>query len=735
VPLAPVNTGGPVPANTFGLVSTVAGSGSPGKVNAVGLAASFATPVGVLCDPSGNIYVSEYGNNDIRKIDVTGAVSTYAGNGKASFANGPAAQASFDEPYQMAIDAAGNLYVADLSNNDIRKITKAGVVSVFAGSGSVGRMNGAAATAQFNSPIGVALDPFGNMYVADRGNSTIRKIDVNGQVTAFLLVDSGQPPQSDGAGLDFLTADASGNVFFTNTDQVESTTPAIFVSILAGNGTAGYVDGTGASSRFTNLVGIALDKGDDAYVADDANNVIRRVGANGVVSTVAGETLPGFSDGVGSEARFIAPNGVAVDPTGNYLYVADAGNNAIRKVAITGYSINTTLPTGLVFNPQTGVISGTPVITTPPDVYTITAYNSYGSSSVQVVIQIINDQTVTFPTIPAKTVCDADFNPQATGVATVTYTSSNTAVATIVSGKVHITGAGTTIITASDGTSTATQTLTVTAAVTPTITITPALPDTCQNDPVNFTAQITGGGTQPTLQWQVNGHNTGTNSSTFVAEDLSTGDEITCTLTSNATCTTSSMVTSNTAVFTLDPFVSTSASITSSEPGMVCAGTPITFTAVAYSPNVHPGYQWQVNGKNAGGGQSTFTTSTLSNGDTVTCVVTSTGKCIVDAQTTSNSIVMAFNPASQCVVSIPNTFTPNGDGVNDFWDVTALSAHPGCTVAIYSRYGELVYNSINYPRPWDGNYNGKQLPVGTYYYLIDLKNGQKPLAGPVTILR
>ncbi len=733
-PLGPVNTGGAIPMNTYGQVITIAGSTASGSLNAKGLAATFATPVGVICDPSGNVYVSEFGNNDIRKIDPAGNVTTYAGTGRQGANNGQAAQATFNTPYQLAIDPAGNLYVADVANNQIREISNSGIVTAFAGSGNAGRTDGPAATAEFNSPIGVALDPSGNMYVADRGNNSIRKIDVSGQVSTFVALNGGAP-QSDETGLDFLTTDMSGNIFFANSYQVEKSSPAAAVTVVAGNGNPGYADGVGGAAFFNGLVGIAINPGGDSYVGDDANSRIRRIGADGTVTTVAGGPTPGASDGTGSGARFNAPNGVAIDATGNFLYVADAGNNLVRRVGITGYSIDKSLPTGLTFDPVTGIISGTPGVTTPPEVYTITAYNNGGSSSYPVTIQIVDDQTIVFPPLSPKTVCNADFDPGATSAAPITYSSSNPAVATIVSGKIHITGAGTSMIAANDGTSQVIQTLTVVAAITPAITITPASPDTCQGKTMVFSAEITGGGSQPVLQWQVNGQNQGTNSLQFSTSSLNNGDAVTCVLTSNAACTTSNTATSNIAVFTTDPFISTSVAITSSETGLVCEGTPITFTAIGYSPDFKPDYQWQVNGKNAGTDQSTFTSGTLANGDTVTCILTSTGKCLIDPQTTSNAITVAFSPQSQCIISIPNTFTPNGDGINDLWDINALGAYPGCTISIFSRDGALVYNSINYPKPWDGTRDGQKLPVGTYYYVIDLKNGKKPLAGSVTILR
>jgi gliding motility-associated-like protein len=734
-PLLPTNSGGSVPVNSFGNVLTIAGNGAAGSVNGKALSAEFNIPVGVACDAAGNVFVSEYGNNDIREIDVAGNVTTYAGTGKMGVTNGPANQASFFSPYQMTFDAAGNLYVADVGNNLIREISKTGTVSNFAGTGAQGNVNGPANQAQFYNPIGIAFDPSGNMYVADRGNSVIRKIDISGNVTTLAALGGGLPQYQD-LGLDFLTTDANGNVYFTYTNQVESGTSSGAVSSISGSATLhGYADGKGSGVLFNGLVGIALDLGDDAYVADDGNSKIRRVAADGTTTTVAGGSRPGSEDGLSSSASFNSPNGICKDPTGNYIYVADAGNNLIRKVGITGYAVDKSLPTGMTFDPATGTISGTPAITTPAITYIITAYNQYGSSSYPVVIQIIDNQTLTFPVIPDKTVCDADFDPDATGTGTITYTSSNPAVATIVSGLVHITGAGTSTITASNGTLQLPETLTVDAATTPTIAITPATPDTCQGDPITFLATITGGGSQPLYQWQVNGENAASASPEFSTDGLNEGDKITCILTSNATCTTTATVTSNTAVYVVDPPVTTSVSITSSATGAVCAGTPITFTAIADGSNITPAYQWQVNGQNAGTNQATFTADNLSSGDAVTCIITSTGKCIVNQQATSNAIVVALSPQSQCIVTVPNTFTPNGDGINDLWDITALRAYPGCTVAIYTRSGAVVYNSINYPQPWDGTYNGKQLPVGTYYYIIDLKNGKKPLAGFVTLLR
>ncbi|HWZ02708.1 MAG TPA: gliding motility-associated C-terminal domain-containing protein, partial [Mucilaginibacter sp.] len=524
------------------------------------------------------------------------------------------------------------------------------------------------------------------------------------------------------------------NVYFGNTDQVEINAPTSFPKVIAGSGSPGFANGKGTAALFFGPNGLTADAIGNIYIADTYNNRIRKIDAAGVVSTLAGEGIGGNNDGIGSSASFFDPLGLAIDPTQNYVYVADEGNNLIREVTVTGYSIDKSLPTGLVFDPQTGIITGTPVFPSPPENYTITAYNTGGSSSFVVNIQIL-EVSVVFSQLPPKTVCDADFDPGATGGGPITYTSSNPAVATIVSGKIHITGAGTSDIIASDGTSQATQTLTVTPAVTPTISISPSAADDCQGNAVTFTATITNGGANPIYQWQVNGQNAGTGSPMFTSSNLSNGDMITCVLTSNANCVTSTVATSNGCTFLIDPPISTSVKITSSTTGPVCAGTAITFNAIAFSPDVSPVYQWQVNGANIGTNQPTFTTSSLTDGSIVTCLVTSTGKCLINPVAASNSIIITLSPASQCSVIIPNAFTPNGDGINDLWNITALQAYPGCIISIYNRYGALIYNSVNYAKAWDGTVNGKKLAVGTYYYVIDLKNGKKPLAGSVTILR
>ncbi|HEY8783663.1 MAG TPA: gliding motility-associated C-terminal domain-containing protein [Mucilaginibacter sp.] len=732
-PLVPANPGGTVPANVYGLVTTVAGSGSPGNVNGLAATANFDRPVGVVFDGAGNLFVSEFKNNDIRKIDLAGVVSLFAGNGTNGSSNGTGNTASFSSPYQVYPDASGNIYVADQGNMYIRKIMPSGVVSTFAGSGFQGSVDGALLSASFDDPTGIAVDGAGNIYVTDRGDSKIRKIDIiTGQVTTLGTFGGGNPAYN--TGLYYLAIDASGNLYFVDSNQVKEMTPGGTVKVIAGSGVASFADGTGLSAEFNGLVGIAVDALGNIYVGDAGNNLIRKITPSGAVSTLAGTGGQGAVNAIGSTASFFYPTGVTVDNTGAYLYIADAGNHLIRRISLTGYSIDKSLPTGLAFDPTTGIISGTPAVVSPATIYTITAYNIGGSSTTTISIEV-DGITIAFAPIPAKARCDADFDPGATANGPITYTSSNTTVAAIVSGKVHITGSGTSVITASDGTSTATQTLTVNAALTPTITVSPAAIDTCQGLPVIYTAAITNGGTNPVYQWQVNGQNSGTNSATFAGNNLNNNDKITCILTSNALCTTSASAVSNVATYTIDVPVSASVSITSTAMGPICAGTEVAFTAKAVNPGNNPTYRWQVNGLDAGGNSPVFSSSSLADGDFVTCILMSNGKCLIDPVAISNIITVKVTPLSGCLIIIPNTFTPNGDGINDLWNITDLQDFPDCRITVFNRYGGVVYNSIGYPKPWNGTYNGSTLPAGTYYYIIDLKNGRKKLTGPVTILR
>lgn len=310
-------------------VGTLAGSGTWGSANGTGAAASFDWPGGVAVDAAGNVYVADSYNNLIRKITPAGVVSTFAGSGQAGSTNGTGTAASFSSPWGIAIDTAGNLYVADYGGNKIRKITSAGVVSTLAGTGSSGQTDGAGTTATFSSPAGVAVDATGNVYVADSLNSRIRKITSAGVVSTLGGTTTFSVPYG-------VAVDTAGNVYVADTGNcdIRKITPTGVVSTLAGTGVWGYVDGIGTAAQFNQPWGVEVDTAGNVYVADTSNGRIRKITPLGVVSTLAGSTGTGSSatiDGPALSATFARPSDIAVDTAGN-LYVADRDNNVIRKI-------------------------------------------------------------------------------------------------------------------------------------------------------------------------------------------------------------------------------------------------------------------------------------------------------------------------------------------------------------------------------------------------------------------
>ena len=233
-------------SNAAVIVSTFAGTGTAGNTEGPVMTASFNYPCGVAVDSSGNIYVADKVNNKIREI-TSSVVFTFAGSGTVGSAEGTGTAASFYNPTGVAVDSSGNIYVADSFSDKIRKITSAGIVSTFAGSGTAGSAEGTGTAASFYNPTGVAVDSSGNIYVADRYNNKIRKI-----------------------------------------------TSAGVVSTLAGSGTAGNSEGTETAASFNFPFGIALDSSGNIYVADTQNNKIRKITSAGVVSTLAGSGTAGY---------------------------------------------------------------------------------------------------------------------------------------------------------------------------------------------------------------------------------------------------------------------------------------------------------------------------------------------------------------------------------------------------------------------------------------------------------
>ena len=276
------------------IITTAAGTGVAGFSGDTGqaTAAQLNLPLGVVTDSAGNLFIADAVNNRVRKVDTAGVITTFAGTGVAGFSGdtGQATAAQLSSPVGVAVDGAGNVYIADLNNNRIRKVDTAGVITTFAGTGTAGFTGdtGQATAARINTAYGVAVDSAGNVYIADTGNNRVRKVDTAG------VIDT-----------------------------------------IAGTGVAGFSGDTGqATAAQLNIpTGVAADGAGNVYIADYLNQRIRKVNTAGVITTIAGTGVAGFSGDTGqaSLAQLNFPFGVHATSTGT-LYIGDSNNNRVRKI-------------------------------------------------------------------------------------------------------------------------------------------------------------------------------------------------------------------------------------------------------------------------------------------------------------------------------------------------------------------------------------------------------------------
>jgi sugar lactone lactonase YvrE len=330
----------PPKASSYLLTTTFAGNGTVNPADTSLIANTFTDPAAVAVDAAGNIYVADSGDNLVRKVTPQGVISTIAGSGTKGFANGTGVVASFNNPLGIAVDASGNIYVADSGNNMIREISPSGVVTTLAGNGTAGTQNGAPAAAEFNNPYGVAIDAAGNVYVGDTGNNQIRKITAGGTVST--LAGNGTVGTSNGAGVgasfnspEGLALDASGDVYVADAGNhlIREVLPSGMVSTYAGSGVQGSANGSLTAASFYTPNGLTFDAAGNMYITDGGSSEIREISAAGIVTTIAGNGTAGFTNGIGTGAIFNQPSGIAIDQSYN-AYVADYGNNVIRKIIL-----------------------------------------------------------------------------------------------------------------------------------------------------------------------------------------------------------------------------------------------------------------------------------------------------------------------------------------------------------------------------------------------------------------
>jgi sugar lactone lactonase YvrE len=330
-----------------GTLTTIAGNGlgSFGGDGGSPLNAQLSVPDGVAIDNTGNIYISDFLNNRVRMVSPAGVMSTVAGNGTSGFSGdgGAATSAQLSQPAGLAIDSAGNLYIADSNNGAVRKVTSAGIISTVAGTGTSGFSGdgGAATSAKMMAPFAVALDSAGNLYIADY-YGWIRKVTASTGVISTFAGNGTIGYSGDGGAATAaqfynplgVAVDSSGTVYVadSNNGAVRMIQNGI-ITTIAGNGTLTYAGDGGLASfaQFSQISSVAVDSQGNIYVADTGNNAIRLFPLGGLVTTIAGNGAQGYlgDGGPATVAELNGPKAMAVTAAGN-VYFTDAGNNSVR---------------------------------------------------------------------------------------------------------------------------------------------------------------------------------------------------------------------------------------------------------------------------------------------------------------------------------------------------------------------------------------------------------------------
>jgi sugar lactone lactonase YvrE len=391
-----------------GIISTVAGNGSQGYSgdNVPAINATLSSPNGLAVDTAGNLYISDSGNNRIRKVALNGIISTVAGTGAGGYSGdgGPATSAKIFSPYGVAIDAAGNLLIADNLNSRVRAVSPSGVITTVAGNGfgtagdswlsgfpaldmgfnaraiatdtagnfyiatfeSIGKIGidgiltklagnfsypnggdgGPASNAQFGINLALGLDPAGNLYIADYYNNQVRKIGTDGVINTVAGNGSSGSAGDGGPAVNAsvsnplsVAMDAAGSMYIGEPARIRKVSVGGTITTIAGTGTQGYSgdNGPAANAQVMNPQSIAFDAAGNLYFADTGNARVRRIGANGIVTTIAGTGVYGYSgdNGPAVNAQLAVPSGLTFDAGGS-LYIGDAANNRVRRVATDG---------------------------------------------------------------------------------------------------------------------------------------------------------------------------------------------------------------------------------------------------------------------------------------------------------------------------------------------------------------------------------------------------------------
>ena len=752
------------------LVTTVAGQPEiSGNNDGAAFDATFNNPHGIAVGIDGIVYTTDRWSHTIRKIELDGTVSTFAGTaGVSGDADGVGTAATFFEPWGICVDHEGTVFVADTRNNKIRKITPAGVVTTLAGSGNYGSSNGTGSSTTFGNPTGIEVDNLGNVYVADHLTHIIRKINNLGVVSTL----AGKPYQtgsSDGLGNQAsfnrpygLSLDLDGNILVADewNHTIRRVTPLGMVTTVAGDGTADSDDGLVSTASFNFPWDITVDSLGNIYVADGYNYTIRKILPIGEVTSYAGNTgITGASDGVGVAATFSGATALAFSPVTQELYVGDAYNHLVRKITDLNQGVALSLSSGNaticpeeyieviaypdIFDTYHFYVDNLPVQSGANPIFE-TNDLAVGVHSLQV-LAIDGSNSVTSTPMTIETI--EPIIPTVSTVGPTTFFEGDSVVMIASFGADYFWSNGET-----------TATITVKEAGTYTVEVRDINGCVGISDTIVVEVQSNPDAAIISVQGETiiceNENTTLISSSAENNQWLKDGWIIT-----GATATEYRVVESG--IYQVQ-VTHTGGVVVISEPVeiTVLPAFEVDFTASATTGTVDDTFDFEIT-------PTTIVSAEWDFGDNNTSTIISPSHQYAQEDTFSVSLIAVSAEGCQDTIRrenyilvnetgtgtgsgsgngngfdeadlfIPTAFTPNGDGENDILFVRGGSVTE-MTFLVFNQWGEEIFKSVNQATGWDGTTQNTKVQIGNYAYILDYVDDQgirRKIGGNVTVLR